>query len=137
MQTVEVSRVVAADPTAVEEALAPDRVVSYEGGFTPERTTVREGMTVVTARPSGRLTAVRFVFDAGADALTYRRNGVGGGVLAVETTITTGPAEEGTRVRIRSTVSTRFPIPFAERVAAWGRRRTLTRMLDALAAAVA
>lgn len=131
MREVERSRFVAAPPTEVERVLVPAAPIEYEGSFTVKDVRETTDGWIVTTGARGLEFAVEVrPFENG---LSYVQ-GENGPLKTLETTITYRPENEGTRVRMRSRVSTGVP-PSAvtDRIAAWKRRGELRRALDRLA----
>lgn len=134
MREVAVSRFVRATPAAIERALTPAALVEYEGSFTVHEVTDTEDGWLVVAGSRGM--ELGFAFEAREDGLTYEQRGEGP-LDALATTVTYEPANEGTDVRMHSTVSAGLPLPsVTDRVAAWKRRGELRRALSRLAADV-
>lgn len=134
MRIVEVSRRIDALPDAVRDRLAPGRLIEYEGSFVVvEETETDDGWEVV-ARGSG--TVVTFAFERLEDGYAWRAVGDVGPFETLESELTLSPAGTGTEVEMRSSVSVRLPLPFADRFAAAKRRSELERALDGLAADV-
>jgi hypothetical protein len=136
MRTVEVSRFVAIQPAVLERALTPANVIAYEGTFEPVEVTERDdGSAVVTAAARGL--QARFVFEPADDGLRYVQAGDEGPFEVMEAAWTYEPEDQGVRVVARSTVSLGVPLPaVTDRVAAWKRKRELSRAIDTLVADV-
>lgn len=135
MREVSVSRFVRAAPAEVQGALAPARVVEFEGSFEVRDATDVDGATLVTAGASGLELTLRF--EERGDGLRYEQEGSAGPFDRMETTFSVAAEDEGSRVTARSAVSLGVPPAFlADRIAGWKRRGELKRALDALAAAV-
>lgn len=133
MREVEVSTFVAAPPAVVERALTPERMIEYEGSFDVQAVAETDDGWTVTAGGGGL--TMRIEFEANSNGLSYRQRGSAGPFESMETTITTEPENEGTRVTALSVVSLGLPVPaVSDRIAAWKRRGELRRALDRLAA---
>lgn len=132
MHRVTVSRFAPIQPAVVERALTPANVIRYEGTFEPVDVDEREnGETVVTAAARGL--QARFVFESTADGLRYVQSGEQGPFDEMEAEWTVTPEDQGVRVVARSSVSLGVPLPaITDRVAAWKRKRELSRAIDAL-----
>ena len=134
MREVATSQFVRATPAAVGRALTPAALIEYEGSFTIyEVTDTEEGWLVVAG---SRGMELALAFEARENGLVYEQRG-DGPLDALETTITYEPENEGTLVRMASTVSLGLPFSvLTDRVAAWKRRGELRRALSRLAADV-
>lgn len=134
MREVEIARVVAASPPTVERRLTPSALIEYEGTFAVRDVRAVDGgdATLVDAEGGGLTLTLRF--ERREDGLRYVQAGDAGPFDGMETTVTVEPADGGSRVRLRSAVSLGLPVPLADRIAGWKRRRELERALDALAA---
>lgn len=132
MRTVEVSRFVPMQPAVVERALTPSNIIEYEGTFEPVGVEEQDdGSTVVTAVARGLQAS--FIFEPTPDGIRYMQEGDKGPFDVMETEWTHHPQDEGTRVVARSTVSLGLPLAsITDRVAAWKRKRELSRAIDAL-----
>ncbi|RDI71891.1 SRPBCC family protein [Halopelagius longus] len=133
MRDVTVSRFVPRSPPTVARMLTPEAMVEYEGSFEVRNARERDGDTLVTVGGGG----VEFVlrFEETDDGLRYEQAGEAGPFDAMETVVAVEPAEGGSTVTARSSVSLGLPAPaLTDRVAAWKRRGELERALDALAA---
>lgn len=134
MRRVEVSRLVAAAPSAVERALDPARVVEYEGTFRVVDVEEASDATLVTAARGGPL-RMTLRFDPREDGFYYEQEGEAGPFDRMWTRLRWEPAGEGTRLVAHSGVSLGLPLPrVTDRVAAWKRRGELRRALDRIAA---
>lgn len=134
MRTVEVSRRIDALPDAIRNQLGPGRLVEYEGSFVVVDEAETEDGWEVTARGSGAI--VTFAFEQREDGWAWRAVGDVGPFETLDTELTLRPAGTGTDVAMRSSVSVRLPLPFADRFAGAKRRLELERALDGLAADV-
>jgi hypothetical protein len=136
MRTVEVSRQVAAPPSAVGAALDPASVVEYEGSFSVFDLEEREDDWLIVAGGTGLRLTIRF--EEHDNGVFYEQEqGEGQPLETMETTITYLPAEGGTDVTAVSEVSMGLrPTFLSDRLAAWKRRGELRRALDALVEAV-
>ncbi|MFB6268703.1 MAG: SRPBCC family protein [Halobacterium sp.] len=134
MREVEADRFVMARPPAVHRALSPQRVVEAEGTFTVTDVEETDRGTVVTATGPGMAVPLRF--ESREDGLWYTAEGDVGPFDHLETEITVTAEGNGSRVRMRSTVSLNVPLPFVDRIAGWKRRRELERALDEIVADV-
>lgn len=134
MREVEVSRFVLARPPAVRRTLSPAGVVRAEGTFTVAGVEETDDGTVVMAAGPGMVVPLRF--EPRDDGLRYTAEGEVGPFDHLETTVTVSPADNGSQLTMRSTVSLNLPLPFADRIAAWKRRGELERAIEALAAEV-
>lgn len=134
MREARASRFVGATPAAVERALTPATLIEYEGSFTVyEVTNTDEGWLVIAG---SRGVELALAFTAREDGLVYEQRG-DGPLDTLETTVRYEPENEGTRVRMRSAVSSGLPFsPLTDRIAAWKRRGELRRALKRLAADV-
>jgi len=132
MREVEVSTFVSAPPAVVERALTPASVVEYEGSFEVYDVEETDDGWTVTAGATGL--TMQLDFEERRDGLFYRQRGDGGPFDSMETTLSVGPEDEGSRVTARSSVSLGLPVSaLSDRIAAWKRRGELERALDALA----
>lgn len=131
MRTVEASRRIDALAGTVLERLSPAAIIEYEGTFAVDEVVESDGGWTVTARATGM--AVTFAFDPREDGYGYRAVDEVGPFETHETELSVRPSGTGAEVTMRSTVSLRLPLPFADRVAAWKRRGELRRALDRLA----
>ena len=132
MPTVSTSRLVRATPAVIERALTPAALVEYEGTFTVHEVSETDAGWLVVAGRRGLELAL--AVEARENRLAYEQRG-DGPLETLETLVTYAPENEGTRVRLRSTVSTGLPLSaLTDRVAAWKRRGELRRALDRLAA---
>lgn len=118
----------------VERALIPESIIEYEGTFTVTDVTERDDSVTVTARATGM--EIPFRFEERANGLFYEQQSEIGPFETMQTHVHVEPQDDGVVVTMRSTVSLRLPIPFADRVAAWKRRGELKRALTRLAADV-
>lgn len=134
MRTVEASRRIDTLAGTVLERLSPPAIIEYEGTFAVESVDETEGGWTVLASAPGM--AVSFAFEAREDGYDYRAVDEVGPFEALETELSVRPAGTGAEVTMRSSVSLRLPLPFADRVAAWKRRGELRRALANLAADV-
>jgi hypothetical protein len=133
MREVTVSRFVPRSPPTLRRMLSPAAMVEYEGSFAVRDVRDGDGETFVTAGGRG----VEFVlrFEATADGLRYEQAGDAGPFDAMETTVAVEPADGGSTVTARSSVSLGLPAPsLTDRLAAWKRRGELERALDAVVA---
>lgn len=136
MREVSVSRFVRATTRQVERHLSPAALVEYEGSFEPRETVELEGRTRVVAGASGL--EMGLLFEEIGNGYRYEQEGEAGPFERMETTITYEPENEGTRIRMRSSVTLDlFPRPLTDCVAAWKREAELERALDAIEAALA
>ncbi|MDL5362998.1 SRPBCC family protein [Halalkalicoccus sp. NIPERK01] len=136
MREVSVSRFVRATTRGVERVLSPAALVEYEGSFEPHETVELEDRTRVIAGASGL--EMGLLFEDLENGYRYEQEGEAGPFERMETTITYEPENEGTRIRMRSSVTLDlFPRPLTDRVAAWKREAELERALDAIEAALA
>lgn len=137
MRTVDVSRVVRAQPAAVERLLAPGTIVEYEGSFTVRGIDETDDGWVVTAGSRGLQLSLRFERLEDEPGFYYELEGEDGPLEVMETTLSFAPENEGTRVSARSTVHMGVrPAGLADRIAAWKRKGELKRALAELAADV-
>jgi len=136
MRTVEVSRRIAAPPSAVGRALDPASVIEYEGSFDVFDIEEREDDWLVVAGGTGLQLTLRFEeHDSGI--FYEQEEGEGQPLDAMETTITYLPGDGGTDVTAVSAVSMGLrPAFLSDRLAAWKRKGELKRALAALAEAV-
>ncbi len=134
MREVSASRFVRASPATIERALTPATLIEYEGSFTVyEVTDTEEGWLVIAG---SRGVELALAFAAREDGLVYEQRGEGP-LDTLETTVSYAPKNEGTQVKMRSTVSAGLPLPaLTDRVAGWKRRGELRRALKRLAADV-
>lgn len=130
MREIEVSRFVLARPPAVHRVLSPERVVAAEGTFTVTAVEETDTGTLVTATGPGMSVPLRF--ESREDGLWYTAEGEVGPFDHLETRVRVTPEENGSRLTMQSTVSLNLPLPFADRVAGWKRRRELQRAIDEL-----
>lgn len=131
MREVSASRFVRATPAAVGRALTPATLIEYEGSFTVYEVTDTEEGWLVIAGSRGMELALSFA--AREDGLVYEQRGEGP-LDTLETAISYEPENEGTRVRMHSTVSAGLPLPaLTDRLAGWKRRGELRRALERLA----
>ncbi|MFC6905299.1 SRPBCC family protein [Halalkalicoccus tibetensis] len=131
MREVSVSRFVRATTRQVERVLSPAALVEYEGSFEPLETVELGDGTRVIAGASGL--EMGLFFEELEDGYRYEQEGGAGPFEHMETTITYAPENEGTRVRMSSTVTLDlFPRVLTDRVAAWKRETELERALDAI-----
>jgi hypothetical protein len=134
MPTVSASRLVRAMPAVIGRALTPAALVEYEDTFTVNEVSETDDGWVVAAGRRGLDLA--FAFEAHENGFVYEQRG-DGPLETLETTVTYAAENEGTRVKLCSTVSTGLPLSvLIDRVAAWKRRGELRRALDRLAADV-
>ncbi len=134
MRTVEASRRIDALAGTVLERLSPAAIIEHEGTFAVEAVEETEdGWTVFASAPG---MAVSFAFEAREDGYGYRAVDEVGPFETLETELSVRPSGTGAEVTMRSSVSLRLPLPFADRVAAWKRRGELRRALASLAADV-
>lgn len=133
MRTVEVSRLVEAPPSAVDEALDPVSIIEYEGSFKVFDVDWHEDHWVVVAGGSGLRLVLRF--EERDDGVFYEQEEAEGQPLeTMETTITYRPKGGGTEVTAVSTVSMGVrPAMLMDRLAAWKRKGELRRALASLA----
>ena len=137
MRTVEASRLLRAQPAAVERLLTPGTIVEYEGSFTVRGVEETDDGWVVTAGSRGLQLALRFERLEDDAGFYYELDGEDGPLEVMETTLTFAPENEGTRVTARSTVHMGLrPAGIADRLAAWKRSGELRRALAQLAADV-
>ena len=135
MRDVTVSRFVRAAPAALERALTPTALVTYEEAFAVRDVTESPRETRVVADARGF--AVALVFEEEADGLRYRQDGDGGPYERMETTVRWRRENEGVRVTVQSSIAVGlFPRPLTNRVAAWKREAELDTLLDRLAETV-
>lgn len=134
MREVSASRVVDATPEEVWARFDPPAIVEAEGSFTVESIEDADDATVVVASGPGMRLPLRFEYRG--DAIYYTQEGDQGPFSHMETWLECEPAEDGTRVTFRSTVSLSAPLPLGDRIAAWKRKGELTRALDAIESAV-
>ncbi|ELZ25642.1 polyketide cyclase/dehydrase [Halosimplex carlsbadense 2-9-1] len=134
MRAAAVSRVVPVSSETVAERLTPRAVIEAEGRFAVADVAVEDDRTVVTARPSGRPFATRFVFEHRPDGFAYRRLHEARPLVTAETTVTLVSEGDGerTRVEIATAVETAVPVPFVGRAAARRRRRDVERLAERL-----
>ncbi|MDQ2051245.1 SRPBCC family protein [Natronolimnohabitans sp. A-GB9] len=130
MREVTVDRVVDATPAELSEWLDPPTIVRAEGSFDVAEVDDRGDAVVVVASGPGMALPLRFEDRDGA--IYYTQEGEQGPFEAMETWIELEDAPDGTRVRLRSSVSLAAPLPFGDRIAAWKRNGELNRLLDAL-----
>ncbi len=132
MREVERSRFVRATPAVVERHLDPRSLVEYEGSFEVHDVADQGTQTLVTAGAGGLELTLRFEDREGT--VYYTQVGEAGPFERMETWVSVGPVNEGSRVTMRSSVSLGLPVPaVTDRIAAWKRRGELRRALDALA----
>ena len=133
MRTVEVSRVVDAPLSTVEEALDPATVIEYEGSFKIFDIDWHDDHWIVVAGGTGLRLVLRF--EERDDGLYYEQEEAEGQPLeTMETTITYLPEGDRTQVTAVSTVSMGVrPAAVMDRVAAWKRKGELERALTSLA----
>lgn len=137
MRTVDVSRVVRAQPAAVERLLTPGTIVEYEGSFTVRGVDETDDGWIVAAGSRGLQLALRFERLEDETGFSYELEGEDGPLEVMETTLTLAPEREGTRVTARSTVHMGVrPTGLTDRIAAWKRKGELKRALRELAADV-
>lgn len=131
MREVSVSRFVRATTRQVERVLSPAALVEYEGSFEPLETVELEDGTRVIAGASGL--EMGLFFEELEEGYRYEQEGDAGPFERMETTITYAPENEGTRIRMDSSVTLGlFPRSLTDRVAAWKRETELERALDAI-----
>lgn len=145
MREIERSRFVPTRPDELLGALAPARIVEYEGSFSVDSIERIEGegqgeetdegeATLVTVSGPGIAFALRFEpLDRG---YYYTQAGEAGPFEAMETWLTVDPEDEGSRVTVRSAVEIGLPLPLSDRLAAWKRNGEVERALNRLAADV-
>ncbi|WP_137284141.1 SRPBCC family protein [Halorussus salinisoli] len=132
MRQVEVSAFVPAPPSAVERALTPEAVVEYEGSFEVRTVEATDDGWAVTA--SARGLTMHLDFEERENGLVCRQRGDAGPFESMETEISVGHEDEGSRVTMRSSVSLGLPASaISDRIAAWKRRGEIRRALDRLA----
>lgn len=128
MRTVAVSRRVSAPPTAVLHHLDPMTIVDAEGTFRALDLVETDEGTQVVARGGGM--EVAFTFVELENGYEYEQTGEAGPFETMRTTLTVDPEDEGSRVRMESTVSLGLPVAsVSDRVAAWKRKGELKRAL--------
>lgn len=131
MREVSVSRFVRATTRQVERVLSPAALVEYEGSFEPLETVELEEGTRVVAGASGL--EMGLLFEEVENGYRYEQEGDAGPFEHMETTISYAPENEGTRIRMDSSVTLGlFPRRLTDRVAAWKRETELERALDAI-----
>lgn len=136
MREASASRFVRATTGGVERVLSPAALVEYEGSFEPRETVEIEGGTRVIAGAGGL--EMGLFFEELEDGYRYEQEGEAGPFEHMETTITYGAENEGTRIRMVSSVTLGlFPRRLTDRVAAWKREAELERALDAIEDALA
>jgi hypothetical protein len=134
MREVAASRFVGATPAAVGRELTPAALVEYEGSFTVHEVEDTDDGWLVSVGSRG--VEFTLAFEAREDGLVYEQRG-DGPLETLETTVTYRAENEGTRVRMTSTVSVGLPLAgLTDRVAAWKRRGELRRALGRIADAV-
>lgn len=132
MREVEVTRFVQATPPVLERAVAPARVVEYEGSFGVVDVDEEGAATLVEAAGGG--IGVRLRFESREDGLYYEQDGDAGPFESMWTRIEWTNEDEGARVTARSAVSLGLPVAaVSDRVGAWKRRGELRRALRRLA----
>ncbi|MEY7851404.1 SRPBCC family protein [Natrarchaeobius sp. A-rgal3] len=131
MREVSVSGFVRETPGELRRHLDPATVVEAEGSFAPSSVDEREEGTVVVA--SGPGLEFPLLFEDRGDEIVYTQANEKGPFAGMETQIEFERENEGTRVTIHSAVELAAPIPFGDRIAAWKRRRELSRMLETVA----
>ncbi|MWV39871.1 SRPBCC family protein [Natrialba sp. INN-245] len=130
MRDVSVSGFIQETPGVLRRHLDPATVVEAEGSFTPSSVDEREEETIVVASGPGLEFPLRF--ENRDDEIVYTQASEDGPFARMETRIEFDRENEGTRVTIHSSVELAAPIPFGDRIAAWKRRRELSRMLEAV-----
>lgn len=124
-------RFVRATTRQVERLLTPSALVEYEGSFEPRETVELDGGTRVIAGASGL--EMGLFFEELENGYRYEQEGDAGPFEHMETTITYGAENEGTRIEMSSAVTLGlFPRALTDRVAAWKREAELERALDAI-----
>ncbi len=126
------SRTIPVPVSDLQGHLTPAAIVTYECGYEPKKVTTLDGQTVVTGEPAGRLLEPRYVFESDGDSYRYRRDDERPMTVAVETTVEFEPRNGSTEIRFHSTITPSIPVPLLGRIAAWRRRRTLSRVCDRL-----
>lgn len=131
MREASASRFVRATTKQLDRLLSPATIIEYEGSFEPRETMEIDGGTRVIAGASGL--EMGLFFERLEDGYRYEQEGNAGPFEFMETTITYEPENEGTRIRMRSSVTLGlFPRSLTDRVAAWKREAELERALDAI-----
>ncbi|WP_122091078.1 SRPBCC family protein [Halalkalicoccus subterraneus] len=131
MREASVSRFVQATTRQVDRLLSPASIVEYEGSFEPRETIELEEGTRVIAGASGL--EMGLFFEERENGYRYEQEGEAGPFEQMETTLTYGAENEGTRIEMVSTVSLDlFPRRLTDRVAVWKREAELERALDAI-----
>ncbi|AFZ74697.1 SRPBCC family protein [Natronobacterium gregoryi] len=130
MREVTASRVVDADPGEVWARFDPPAIVEAEGSFTVESIEDEGEATIVVASGPGIQLPLRFEYRE--DTIYYTQDGKQGPFSHMETWLECEPADGGTRVTLRSSVSLSAPLPFGDRIAAWKRNGELKRALEAI-----
>lgn len=131
MRTVTVTGRVGGPPAAVLDALDPMTIVDAEGTFSALDRRETDGRTQVVARGGGMEVVFEFTeTDAGYE---YEQLGGDGPFETMRTTLSVTPEDEGSLLRMESTVSLGLPFSgLTDRIAAWKRRGELQRAIDAI-----
>ncbi|SDR03769.1 SRPBCC family protein [Natronobacterium texcoconense] len=135
MREVTVSRVVDASPDDVWARFDPPMIVEAEGSFTVENIEDEGEATIVVASGPGIRLPLRFEYRD--ETIYYTQEGEQGPFSHMETWLECEPADGGTRVTLRSSVSLSAPLPFGDRIAAWKRKGELKRALEEIESAFA
>ena len=130
MREVAVSRFVPATPAELDTVVGPRELIEFEGSFSVDGVAQSEESTLVTA--SGPGLTLQYRFEQREEGWYYEQPGEAGPFETMETEVTVDRENEGSRVRMHSTVELSLPVPFADRIAGWKRRGELERALDSL-----
>lgn len=131
MRTVEVTRRIGAPPKAVRRHVDPARLIELEGTFTVVDVTEDEDVTTITARGGGM--EVEFRFEETEDGYRWEQAGEAGPFEAMEAEFSIRAKDEGSVVRLVSSVSLGLPVDaISDRIAGWKRRGELERALKQL-----
>lgn len=133
MREVSAERFVRATPAELERSLTPPEILEYEGSFSVRESRETASGWVVVAEGGGM--TIEVAFESLGDGFEYEQRS--GPLETHVTTLRWRAEDDGSRVRMRSTVSMGLPLgAVTDRVAAWKRRGELRRALSRLAAAV-
>ncbi len=131
MRTVEVTRQIGAPPAEVRHHVDPARLIELEGTFTVVDVTDGEDVTTITARGGGM--EVEFLFEETEDGYRWEQAGEAGPFEAMESEFAISAKDEGSLVRMESSVSLGLPVDaISDRIAGWKRRGELKRALKHL-----
>lgn len=131
MRTVEAVRRIGAPPAEIRHHIDPATLVELEGTFSVVDVSESAEHTTITARGGGM--EVEFVFEETEEGYRYEQAGEAGPFDSMETTVAIRPKDEGSVVKLSSTVSLGLPLPaISDRIAGWKRRGELQRALAQL-----